>query len=172
MSLDDSATPSIAYCSVSDLLVKDVLQGRPGLLQDWVNRAAEEMDSLLGFRYVVPLRHKPNLPGFHYHEQLIIKQINAKLASGRYLMAQHQNDERDRLHAYGRALVNEALKEIEAIASGKVDLASAVLFADAFDDDTRRLPQANNYDEESLLHGWENTVLRGDPWYSRPGQVP
>lgn len=159
------------YCTEADLLVKDVLQAPGSTRQDWVDRAAEEMDSYLGYRYVIPLIAGPQFQQIIPHEVIILKQINAKLASGRYILAQAANEEDDRLHAYGWSLVQDAIGQLLAIKDGRVDLRSVATLSGDQGDESNRLPGVTNEDEESLLLGWENTVMRGVPWYSRPGAL-
>jgi hypothetical protein len=58
-----------------------------------------------------------------------------------------------------------------ALVNGDYVLQSAAVapgFGVIYDD---KHPAIHNDDSESLLLGWENTVMRGEPWYSRPGQV-
>lgn len=164
----------MGYCDTSDLLLGDAIVGPGNPLSKWVDRAAGEMDSKLGFRYVVPITPNPNSdPPFTEllpHEAGLLKQINSKLASGRFLMAQAQSGEFDTTHAYGRSLLTEALSELYCITNGEVDLTSAELSPTSGGLEYRRMPGITNEDEESLLLGWENNVLRGVPWYTRPGK--
>jgi hypothetical protein len=102
----------VPYCDTDDLLVGDVLLGPNQNLSVWVDSAAEEMDSKLGFRYQVPIAPKPPATILAKHELLLLKDINKKLASGRFLLAQAQGSEEGQEHAYGRALVNDALNSL------------------------------------------------------------
>lgn len=160
----------MAYCLESDLLVKDTLLPPGETLQVWVDRAAEEMDSYLGYRYEIPIVPSPIFTVLYQHETLVLKMINAKLASGRYYLAASSNDEDDRLHAYGASLVREAIMELTSIRDGTVDLVSAAQVQSTGADESRKVPGVINHDSESLVLGWENTVMRGVDWFSRPGE--
>jgi ribosomal protein S18 acetylase RimI-like enzyme len=150
----------MAYCDDTDLLIKaDVLQTPGQTLQMWVDRAAEEMDSMLGFRYVIPITPAPNYPMLATHETLILKQINVKLASGRFYLANSAHDEDDQLHSYGRYLVNEALASLRAIVDGTIDLESAQLTTTMVEDSSKRMPGVINRDDHSLVEDWEDLVM-------------
>jgi hypothetical protein len=158
----------VAYSEVADLLLGDLILSARVDKQKFINDAAEEMDAKLGFLYKTPVVI-PDAEAGNRHQALLLKQINNKLASGRLILTLDIPQEHGTLHAYGLRLVKEATEELLLIANGTVDLA-----ADRAEGGTGivdRRPEILVYDEESLLLGFENTVLRGVPWYSRPGKV-
>lgn len=165
------------YSAIGDLLLGDILL-KPGFdKQKFVNDAADEMDSKLGWRYALPLRVEGVAPpgtedswkDLPQHQVLLLKTINNRLASGRLILTLDMAGEQTTLHAYGWSLIQEALKDLIALANGDAVLdAEPMTPASAF---TNKAPSITNPDEESLLLGFENTVMRNTPWYSRPGAV-
>lgn len=163
----------MAYCDADDLLVGDIEYGQVDPIA-YVNRAAEEIDAKLGFKYRVPIVALGTPPWngtLAANEQLILKSINARLATGRMLCAVFASAEDNSSHAYGRSLIREAQDDLAAIMSGVVDLTSAQL-ADVPTVIEDKLPSIHNHDEESLVDAWENTVMRGVPSWTRPGELP
>lgn len=128
------------YCTASDLLVKDVLLGPGDTLDEWVARASEEMDSYLGARYVIPIEPIASLGSPSAQDLRILKQINIKLASGRFYLAHSSNEEDDRLHAYGRYLVNEAINALIAIRDETFSLSSLDTIVTDLPAPERRMP--------------------------------
>ena len=105
----------MAYCTADDLLVAPDLQLPAGTTaEDWIDRAAEEIDSRIGVRYVLPLE-TVSAGGL-----ATLKRLNAQLASGRMLMALNSAD--DDVHAYGKSLVDEALADIKSVVAGVIPL--------------------------------------------------
>lgn len=110
------------YSEESDLLTGDLLISSKVDKGKFVNDAAEEIDSKLGFIYVLPLTPIAPALDIPVHERLLLKTINNRLASGRLILTLDIADERSTLHAYGLRLVTEALQELMLIANGTVDL--------------------------------------------------
>jgi hypothetical protein len=168
----------MAYSTVADLLLGDIVLNPALNKQKAVDDAAEEMDSKLGWLYALPLAPVGTDPvtatsweALPDHQVLLLKHINNKLASGRLVMALAMPGEQSSLHAYGWNLVKEATAELLLLANGSV-LLEAIPLTDTIITSATLAPATINYDSESLLAGFENTVLRGTPWYSRPGTVP
>ncbi len=105
----------MSYCETTDLIVGDI-GGLDGLKASFITAAENEMDSMLGFVYELPLS------GVSTHVTLLLKTICLKLASGRLLMAQAAGSEDTVVHAYGKSLVEEALRDLYAIRNGQIDL--------------------------------------------------
>lgn len=162
----------MAYSTVADLLIGDLPIGGATNPQAFVDTAAEEMDSKLGWLYATPIAWEGG--DGPRHEVLLLKQINNKLASGRLILTLAIAEEGTSLHAYGLRLVTEATTELMLIANGDVDLTATK--AESGDVAAQPIPGVRNYDDESLLLGFEENVLRGRGdglrrWYTRPGQV-
>lgn len=167
------------FSVAGDLLIGDMLLSTSFDKDKWVTDAYDEMNSKLGWVYSLPLRPEGVDPGdedswqdLPEHQQLLLKTINNRLASGRLIMAQAIGAQQQQLHAYGYSLVEQALADLMHLANRDIILLAELVDTD---DDAKllsRIPSIHNYDEESLLDGFENSVMRGVPWYTRPGQVP
>lgn len=152
----------MAYSVEADLLLGDLLLPAGYDKERWVDLASDEMDSRLGFIYTIPLTETTAT------EDLLLRDINNKIASGRLILAQAIGGEDSSEHAYGRALLEDGLASLKAIVMGDVDLSAPRLDGSTYEADA---PETVNHDEESLMLGFENTVLRGTKWLTRPGEV-
>lgn len=166
----------MAYSEVADLLIGDLVLGAGVDPQKYIDLAAEQIDAKIGWVYELPLHPAGGVGTWQdlpEHEQLLLKGINNGLASGSLLIALDQGGEQTTVHAYGLWLIQQAQADLMYLANGEIQI-SAELF-DVPDTVPNRVPGVINYDEESLLLGFENTVLRRDktgwPWYSRPGAL-
>lgn len=155
----------MAYSAESDLLTGDMMISARVSKAKFINDAADEIDAKIGWIYETPIP-VADLPR---HQALLLKQINNKLASGRLILTLDIAGEQNSLHAYGYRLVREATEELNLIANGVVDLDAPRLDVEVTANDLT--PAIRNHDQESLLLGFEETVLRGTPWWSRPGKV-
>lgn len=176
----------MAYSGVDDLLLGDLVFG-PGVdRQKFIDQAAEDMDAKLGFVYRLPLTPRV-VANANYgsgagdwkllplHEQLLLKGINNKMASGRLILTLDISGEGTALHGYGWQLVRDSTNELLMLSNGDVFLSAQPVHADVLGVADVRTPGVTNEDDESLLLGFENTVMRGrpyQPWYSQPGKVP
>lgn len=152
----------MAYSTVDDLLLGDLMVSARVDKNKFVNDAAEEIDAKLGFIYVLPL--SPLAP----HEELLLKQINNKLASGRLILTLDIAGEETVLHAYGLRLITEAINDLMLIANGTVNLSSTMTTGSNLRDN---VPAIFNHDEESAVVMFEQLALRGEPSYWNPGAV-
>lgn len=171
----------MAYSRVEDLLLGDLILPRTVSKEQFVQSAADEIEAKLGFIYKTPLAPcvvpegfpevDPEFKHLPSHEQKLVASINNRLASGRLIMTLDTAGEQTTLHAYGFRLVKEALDELHMVANGEVDLTACRQDPSNVSGGIDRVPSVLNEDEESLLLGFQNTVLRADPWWSRPGKV-
>lgn len=171
----------MAYSTIDDLLVGDIAWSPRLDPEKFVNGAAEEIDTKLAVLYKYPLQRMIDGQPVLLEDILIddqptwelrlLKQINNKIASGRAIMAASVSSEDKQVHAYGQQLVNEGLAELMLIANGELLLDLTRVDSTVVVGERSRLPETINHDEESLLLGFENTVLRSEPFYSRPGAV-
>lgn len=180
------------YSEVGDLLLGDLVLGGGVDRQKFIDQAADDMDAKLGWLYQLPLR--PAVPAGEVqtdpqgdappvaendwealptHEGLLLKGINNKLASGRLILTLDIAGEGTTLHAYGYQLVREANAELSILSNGEAWLTAQRAHPDEEGEADTRTPGIINYDEESLLLGFENTVMRRMtlPWSSQPGRV-
>lgn len=167
----------MAYSEPDDLLLGDLVVPATIDKGKVVASAAEEIDSKLGFVYALPLRFQTDPPpdpddwtGLPIHQQLLLKQMNNKLASGRLILMLDLAGEDTSLHAYGLRLVTEATNEMMMIANGTVDL-DAVRLA-PLDSHPDRAPVVSNHDEESAVEMFEYATMRpGETGSWQPGKA-
>lgn len=111
-----------SYCDTGDLLLGNVPV--PASAARYVQDAADEIDSVLGSQYVTPIILDENIPaqrsGF-----LLLKRINAHLASGRLIMALDAAGEDDQLHQYAEYLLRQALEALRQIQDGSIIIPGA-----------------------------------------------
>lgn len=81
------------------------------------SRAKDEIDTALGFLYLIPLSPSPSV-----HVGLILKQIEARLASGRLILDRTAAMEDNSLQAYGNSLLKEGQQMLMQITTGMVEL--------------------------------------------------
>lgn len=150
----------MAYAGVSDLLLGDVPLGAATDPEVWLERGAEEIDSRLGTRYVLPFPAT-----LAPHSVLLLKRINALLATGRLLMAIDGGNDDD-LHAYGRDLVLQANNELNQLVAGRLELDGAEV-VDAVAG--TRGPSIINQDAFSATAAFEAYTMAGANAYWQPG---
>lgn len=170
----------MAYCQVEDLLLGDVTVGGSINRQLYVDQAAEEMDSKLGWIYKTPIdldgatANPPTIPEtippLPRHEALLLKTINAKIATARLIMAVSINEEGNAVHAYALRLLKEGNDELIMLANGTILLSAPR--SESTPDEISRVPGVVNEDVESLLDPFYNTVNRSRPWYAEIGRDP
>jgi hypothetical protein len=145
---------------------------------DFVKSASEEIDSKLGFTYVVPFKQTGDdaLPDYQWK---LIKDTAAKLASGRLLLAATSAIENATIHAYGLRMVMEAEANLMAIANGDVRLSARRVDASGDpivgdppnpqdEDPFAYIPGGSCYDATSPVLAFEENFMR--PTYA-PGWV-
>lgn len=168
-----------AYCEASDLLLGDIVVGGTSA-ERWISTAADEMDAKIGYIYVTPV----NVTTLPPHQAKLLKNINAKLASGRCLMAAAQGSEDNGVHAYALLLVREATEDLMLIANGEADLTAPRVDEDGapvdtiedptVDDPYARIPTGRSADEYSAITVFEHSFFDGsaspaDPWVPSDG---
>lgn len=116
-----------AYCATADLLTGNIPTPAALSPDKYVQDAADEIDSKIGFVYETPVNiaDDPANPVVR-PVRLLLKRINVMLASGRLLMAAAASGEDKTLHAYAKSLVDNAELALEAIFDGTILLEGAV----------------------------------------------
>lgn len=170
------------YSKVEDLLLGDLIIPRTVSKDKFIEDASDEMDAKLGWMYATPLapcevpadatETEPTFEHLPRHERLLLKSICNRLASGRLILTLDAAGEQTTLHAYGYRLVQDALGELNMLANGEVELSACPPLAGTVAGGDDRVPEVYNEDEESLLLGFQNTVLRGQSWWTKPGSLP
>jgi hypothetical protein len=91
---------------------------------EYVNDAADEIDSMIGAIYKTPIDISTNGP-VSRPSRLLLKRLNKHLAMGRLILAVTSAEEHERLHAYGQSLVAECLAALMMLQDGRVKLDGA-----------------------------------------------
>lgn len=163
------------YCTSEDLLISGDVMLPPTLsLDKFVQLASDDMDSKLGYRYEVPIL----TVGLPSHQIALLKSINAKLATGRLIMATAVGGEDTAVHQYALYLIKEAEMDLMSIANGQVDLQAPEVDEDGnsvtpgspLDNDPyARTPGAWNPDSTSPVTVFEKNILTvSEPLYWDP----
>lgn len=111
----------MAYATVDDLLIGDLTLGSGARPDKYVDDAADEIDSVLGYRYVLPLDPEV-IPSY---AMLLLKRCANFLASGRLIMALAVGGEDTAMHAYGLSLVQEGQALLAGLAGAAIDIPGA-----------------------------------------------
>lgn len=115
----------MAYCVVTDLLMGSIPLPSGAQPQAYVDMAAEEIDAVLGSRYVTPIAIDVLDPATR-PAILTLKNINRKLATGRLILAADAGGQDETLHAYGLSLVKEAQTALLTLSASSDSLPGAV----------------------------------------------
>ena len=150
------------YCATTDLLVGDIPLPTYIDPQKKVDDASDEIDSYLGYLYETPIDVSTTGP-LARPARLLLKRINASLASGRIILAVASPEENRNLHAYGWSLVTEALTALTALAKGEPVLEGAIPAPNAAAEAVT-VPLINNLDSESNVEAFYNRI--SNPAYS------
>lgn len=151
-----------AYSAITDLLTGNIPTPASLDPQKFVDDAADEIDSKIGFLYQTPI----DVSGTSLvprPARLLLKRINNFLASGRLLMAAAAAQEDSQLHAYAWSLVQEATAAVNQIADGTIPLEGATKL-DTGDSGAVTAVIINNLDSESNVEAYYNRIA--NPAYS------
>lgn len=153
----------MAYCTTVDLLIGDIPTSAELDPTKYVNDAADEIDSKIGFVYETPIPNTVPRP-----VTLLLKRLNSHLASGRLILAATIAAEDKRLNAYGQSLVDEVQLTLQAIVNGDLPLAGADLNADIprFEGTSRVL--LGNVDAESSVEAFYSRVANPNYFFVWP----
>lgn len=163
------------YCLPEELLLGKINLPRGVEPEGIIAQAANEMDSYLGRRYVIPVAVDPAIPE-ERADALYLANINAQLATGRLITSAAAGGENDSVHSYGRMLLSTALKALKDIADGKHDLRSAAPVDGVAS--TQAAPKIFSRDPHSMVDAFYNNTggiwspggMGGDatPWHTFP----
>lgn len=112
----------MAYCETADLLIGDLPTSLALAPLKYVNDAADEIDSKIGFVYATPIPVEV-VGSVPRPVVLLLKRLNAHLATGRMVLAATLISEDKQLNAYGLSLVADCELTISQIAGGQLVLA-------------------------------------------------
>lgn len=113
------------YSTVGDILLGDL--PIPGYVdkQKYVDDAAEEMDSYIGYTYVTPIDMDTAGPVIR-PARLLLHRIATHLSTGRLILALAVASEDKSLHAYGKSLVDESLAAVQKIVDREIPITGAI----------------------------------------------
>ena len=157
----------MAYCDVQDLLTGNV--PTPDYLSPakYVNDAANEIDSKIGFIYETPVDIAEDLPApVPRPVRLLLQRLNVFLATGRLLMAVDAGGEETAVHAYGKSLVDDATMTLNEIAAGKLVLVDTPVLDNGGDGVAPTAPLISNLDPESNVEAFYDRIA--NPNYRFP----
>jgi hypothetical protein len=148
----------VAYCEEDDLLLGNIPIASYVSKAQYINDASDEIDSYIGFVYKTPVTFtSPDDPASR-PARLLLKRINAHLASGRLIMALDAGGQDDRLHAYGYSLVKEAVASLLGIADGTIVLEGAEPVTERPDSTDPKGIVVHNIDAESNVEAFYDRV--------------
>jgi hypothetical protein len=155
-----SATP---YSDVDDLLIGATALPKGMEPQKYVDDAANEIDSKIGFIYVTPVDISETSTTKR-PVRLLLKRLNNHLATGRLITALSSNSQRTDLQPYGASLIREVLAVLDRIESGDLILAGAELVAPEGDEELPTSgPLIFNVDAESNVEAFYDRIA--NPYY-------
>lgn len=148
----------MAYSEPTDLLTGSI--PTPDYLspEGYVNDAADEIDSKLGFIYKTPIA-LDEADDATRPARLLLKRINNFLATGRLLMAVASPEENNQVHAYAERLVGEAYASLDLIAKGVIDLGAERLPGEA---EATVVPLVVYGDAESNVEAFYDRIANPD----------
>lgn len=162
--------PNFGYCEKGDLLLGDLTVSARVNKYDFVNSAADEMNGMIGQRYLLPL----DLDAAPAWVTYKLKSINARLATGRLIQALGSAHEDNAVNDYGQHLIDSAMEELEDILNGSVGLPGLSLEPTSFQ---ATAPSGKNHDATSAVDQFENMFMRphstvANRRFWQPGAAP
>lgn len=159
----------MAYCEPTDLLLGDIPLPAYVSAQDAVNDAADEIDSRIGFVYETPIDMTDPGP-VPRPARLLLKRINAHLATGRLILKLAASGEDDRLHAYGWQLIKDAMTSLDMIANGEIVIVGATPI-NADDEARTTAIIVENLDDESQVEAFYDRIANPNYAFFGFGQI-
>lgn len=147
----------MAYCTTADVSTGNIPLPTYIDKQKFVNDAADEIDSKIGFLYQTPIDVTDEVTNPVVRPvRLLLKRLNANLATGRLILALDASGEEDKLHAYGWSLVREVIASLNKIADGEIILEGVL----PVEENGLALPGPliHNEDEESSVEAFYNRI--------------
>lgn len=153
----------MAYCEATDLIIGDL--PTPGYIDkdQWLTAGQEEIDAVIGEFYAIPVNIQLVKMG-NPQTALLLKRLNIYLSSGRLIMSIAIGGENKQLHAYGKALIDQALEVLKEIREGKLTLLGAQPRPGSAAGGNVNRPVINNLDDESYVEGF----YRDHPAFATP----
>lgn len=163
------------YSDPDDMLIgTDFALPADDTLERFVMDAAMEIDSRLGFKYVIPLKFThivngsvtyvdPADPATYTPSYLLVRRLSNFIASGRYILAATSPEENVSLHQYGNKLLRDAEAILSQITSNRADLEIEEIVTE-----TNETPYGllvKNRDPRSMVQAFEDQATNyNDPY--------
>ena len=156
----------MSYSATTDLQTGNIPTG--SVQTDlYVNLAAEEIDSKIGFIYKTPVDMStgtdpvPNATTSRA-ASLLLKRLNNQIATARILLAIYSPAENQELNAYGKQLLDDAEVVLDQIVKGEIRLTGAQdINGVPIGGDTDVVPTA------ALMGNYDNTGSGVDAFYNK-----
>lgn len=149
-------SPRPGYCNPEDLLLGDMTLSSAISPEKFIADSADEIDVRISRVYITPVDLAS--PELENSAKLTLKIANARLASGRMLMAQAQAAQDESLHAYAMYLIGEAETTIASIENSRLPLDGAPIRTDLLDTPA---PIVSNLDAESPVEAFYGEFFGG-----------
>lgn len=156
------------YCEESDLVAYRGTRIDSDVAVRHIKNAAETIDMTISKLYAVPVDVTAGSPVSTY-AKILLKKINYTLASGNLILEIEDLGEDNKLHAYGKYLVDEAMMALKAIADGSVVLPDV---PPANPDDPGASPMpifVGNIDPISPVESLYGYLDKSRPYYGNSG---
>ena len=105
------------YSHVQDLLLGNIPLPAGDKSKRAVERASDEIDSILGIKYKVPIIAKGQ---YEHQVRALLRNVNNWLASGRLIEELTASSQTVEVHAYANNLINQALQVLQQILRGEI----------------------------------------------------
>jgi hypothetical protein len=140
------------WANKEDLLIGDTEIGSLDASQ-YLDFALREINSVLGVIYVLPI--PDTIPDY---QKGSLRTVQAKLATGRLLMAQGSGAEDTDINAYGKLLIQEAYNDLNRIGNN-YELLTAVRTTNSTGED--RTPLVSSADKVSPFNAFYDMAYGG-----------
>lgn len=141
------------YSETGDMLLGDL--PTPKDAEKFVQDATDEIDSKLGFRYVIPIVVDETVPA-NKATPLLLKRIANHLASGRLICAKAASASQQEVNQYGLSLIASASEALAQLVAGDMTLPGAA-FLEATDTGQSG-PIISNLDPQSNVESFYGMV--------------
>lgn len=160
------------YSAVEDMLIGQTALPKGLDPQKYVDDAADEIDSAIGFIYLTPVDMSDTSPVIR-PVRLLLKRLNNHLATGRFITAISSNSQRTDLQPYGASLIREVLAVLQQIQNGELALTGAPLLPALPGEELPPTgPLIYNVDPESQVEAFYDRIANPNycyaPWNVAP----
>lgn len=159
------------YSTIDEMLLGSVPPPLATVRQKFVDDAANEIDSMIGFIYKTPINMSEAEDNTVVRPaRLLIRRVANHLATGRLIMAVAASSEDESTHAYANRLIRDALNVLNQIARGDLKLDGAELLPDESGRVTG--PQITNLDPHSHVEDFYDRLAKPGYGFQRFPMTP